>query len=94
MSKRKNAVNAAKPTVRDTGTATCPIEAGEAARHSHRPAMPPNRMAPIWATEEVLNRIMSAATTAIDARSRSGHSVRAMPHTACPTIATATSLRP
>ena len=63
------------------------------ARQSHSPAMPPNRIAAIWATEEVLNRMISAATTAMEARSRSGHSVRAMPQTACATIATATSLQ-
>jgi hypothetical protein len=65
-----------------------------AARQSHRPATPPNRIAAIWATEEVLNRMINAATTAMEARSRSWHSTRAMPQTACTTIATATSFRP
>jgi hypothetical protein len=36
-------------------------------------------MAPICATEEVLNKTMSAATTATDARSLSGHSARHAP---------------
>ena len=56
--------------------------------------MPPTRIAPIWAIEEGLNRMISAATAAMDARSRSGQRVRDMPHTACATMATATSLRP
>ena len=38
--------------------------------------------------------MISATMTAIDARSRSGQSVRAIPQTAWATIATATSLRP
>ena len=38
--------------------------------------------------------MITATTAAIDARSRSGHSVRAIPQTAWATIATATSLRP
>ena len=41
-----------------------------------------------------LSSTISAAPTAIEARCRSGHSVRAIPHTACATIATATSLSP
>jgi hypothetical protein len=31
--------------------------------------MPPNRIAAIWEIEDALNRMISAATTAIDARS-------------------------
>ena len=54
----------------------------------------PNAIAPICASEVALNKMINAAIAAIEARSRSGHSVRAMPHTACATIATATSLSP
>ena len=50
----------------------CPAADGAAARQNHRPATPPSKIAPIWATDEVLNRMISAATTAIEARSRSG----------------------
>ena len=56
--------------------------------------MPPNKIAPICATEELLTKMISSAATPMEARSRSGQSVRAMPHTACATMATATSLRP
>jgi hypothetical protein len=48
-------------------------------------------MAPICAAEVPVRRMSSAATTAMDARSRSGQSVRAMPQTAWATIATAVS---
>ena len=44
--------------------------------------------------DEVLNRMMSVAIRAMEARSRSGHRVRAMPQTAWATMATATSFRP
>ena len=56
--------------------------------------MPPSRMVPIWASDELLNKMIKALRTAMEARSRPGHSVRAIPHTACATMATATSLRP
>ena len=56
--------------------------------------MPPQRMAAIWPAEEVLNRMMSADTTAIEARSRSGHNTCAIPQTAWAMIATATSFSP
>jgi hypothetical protein len=42
----------------------------------------------------LLNKMTSAAAAAIDARTRSGHSVRAIPATACATMATATSFKP
>jgi hypothetical protein len=71
-----------------------PCRAGAPARHSQKPAMPPIRIVPSCATEEVLNRIIKTATQAIEARCRSGHRVRAIPHTACATIATATSFSP
>ena len=71
-----------------------PFDAGGTVRQNHRPATPPKAIAPIWATDEELNRMIKATMTAIDARSRSGQSVRAIPQTACATIATATSLRP
>ena len=64
--------SAARPAVRDTGTVTCPVVAGGPARQSHSPAMPPNTIAAIWETEDALNRMISAATTAIDARSGPG----------------------
>ena len=51
-------------------------------------------MAASWENADVLSSTMRAATPAIEARWRSGHSARAMPHTAWATTATATSLSP
>ena len=62
--------------------------------HIRRPTSAPSRMAPIWPSELGTNSTNTSATAAIEARSRSGHSDRAMPQTACATIATATSFRP
>ncbi len=55
---------------------------------------PPSRIAPICPAADGTASASTAAPTAMVARARSGHSVRAMPHTACATTATATILRP
>jgi hypothetical protein len=55
------AISATSPTVRETGTAICLVDGGGAVRQSHSPAMAPNKIAAIWATEAVLNRMISAA---------------------------------
>ena len=62
--------------------------------YGNHEALSKGKEAQSLATEAVLNRMISAAMTAMEARSRSGHSVRAIPQTACATIATATSSRP
>src|SRR5207249_10826049 len=73
----ENVASAALPAPRDTGIVTCPPVGGGAPRQSPRPATAPSRIAAIWVTEEALNRMNSDATAAIEARSRSGQSVRA-----------------
>ena len=79
----------------ETGKVRCPSTEGVTeVRQRSEPRTAPRMIAAICAIDELLNRTMSAEITAIEARSRSGARVRAMPHTAWATIATATSLRP
>jgi len=51
-------------------------------------------MAPTCPAAEGTAKATIAAPTAILARSRSGHRLRPMPHTACTTTATATIFNP
>jgi hypothetical protein len=90
----KNAASAAMPTRRDTVIGACSATIRPVWRQSHAPVTAPNRMAASWENADVLSSTMSAAPPAIEARSRSGQSVRAMPHTAWATTATATSFSP
>ena len=71
MTAIQNIPSAIRPTVRETGIATCPDEAAVAPRHNQKPASPPRTIAPIWATDAELRRIIraAAAATAIEARS-------------------------
>jgi len=46
------------------------------------PVTAPSKMAASWENADVLTRTMNAAPPAIEARSRSGHGVRAIPPTA------------
>src|SRR5579863_1040520 len=85
-SRTKNTDSAARPAVRETGMTVGFDAAAGAPRHNQRPATPPSTIAPIWAADEVLNKMISAAITAMVARSRSGHNVRAMPQIAWATI--------
>ncbi len=82
------------PTRCDTLIGACSARITPVWRQSHAPAMAPKRMATSCENEDVLSNTMSAATAVIEALSRSGQSVRAMPQTAWATIATATSLSP
>ena len=94
ISRTKNAASTSSPARRDTGMATWPNGAGGALRQSHRPRIPPSSDRPDLGQRRAAEQDDQRATTAMEARSRSGHSERAMPHTACATMATATSLRP
>ena len=56
--------------------------------------MPPTAIAVTWAADEAHASMTSVETTPMEARSRSGHSVLAIPSTAWATIATAAMRRP
>ena len=59
-----------------------------------QPITPPATIAPICPSAVGTASARIAAPTAIVARSRSGQRLRAMPHTACATTATATIFSP
>jgi hypothetical protein len=90
----KNTTSAATPTGRETLMGACSARIRPVWRQSHAPARAPNRIVASCENADVLSSTISADTPAIEARSRSGQSARAMPHTAWATMATATSLSP
>jgi len=90
----KNAMRHAAPTLRDTGMTGLSPAASPDPLHSSQPAMPPTTITPSWRIDQGATSITTRAIVAIEARRRSGQSVRAIPMTACATMATATSLSP
>ena len=88
-SRKKKREQGASPHSRDSGISRCPDGVGRPVRQSQRPARPPSDDRPDLCDRGRAEEDDTAATTAIDARSRSGQSVRAMPQTACATMATA-----
>jgi len=74
-----------------TGTADGPSAAPGSRR---RPISPATTITSTWPHAPGHAVTTTAATTAIVARSRSGQSARAIPHTACATTATAAILSP
>src|SRR5271170_2649389 len=87
MSNAAKAVNDAQATLREIGVANAVVDFVKGRRQSQSPAMPPPTIAAIWVTGETMSREISATTAAMLALCRSGHSVRAMLHTACAMIA-------
>ena len=72
---------------------TCPPPPAGASI-SRQPMIPPAAIAATWPGAEGTSSATSAPATAMLARGGSGQRLRAMPHTACATTATATIISP